>query len=119
MYGFTSLAITLNQLEDGVSPTDSRLRPDQRLMEDTRWDEANIEKQRLEEKQRAKRRKRETEAAAAQAEGKVYEVYKPTWFEKVVDDLTGTALHVYKGGYWEAKEKADWSMTPDIFGPDM
>lgn len=118
MYGFTTLAIMLNQPEDGVAPTDSRLRPDQRLMEKTSWDEANLEKQRLEEKQRAKRRKREAEAAQAQTEGKVYEGYKPTWFEKVVDDLTGTPIHVYKGGYWEAKEKGDWAMTPDIFGPD-
>ena len=34
----------LNELEDGVAPTDSRLRPDQRLMEEGKWDEANTEK---------------------------------------------------------------------------
>ena len=118
MYGFTTLAMTLNQEEEGVAPTDSRLRPDQRLMENTLWDEANVEKQRLEEKQRTKRRKREADAAEAQAEGKVYEGYKPTWFEKVVDDRTNTPIHVYKGGYWEAKEIGDWSVTPDIFGQD-
>ena len=43
-------------MEEGVAPTDSRLRPDQRLMELGRWDEANLEKERLEVKQRRKRK---------------------------------------------------------------
>lgn len=64
MYYFTALALTLNEPEEGVAPTDSRRRPDQRLMEDGRWDEANAEKQRLEEKQRSVRREREREAAS-------------------------------------------------------
>lgn len=58
MYYFSELALTLNEHEDGVAPTDSRLRPDQRLMEKGHWDEANTEKQRLEEKQRLSRRRR-------------------------------------------------------------
>ncbi|KAK2170334.1 hypothetical protein LSH36_3g14027, partial [Paralvinella palmiformis] len=62
------LAIELNELEEGVSLTDSRLRPDQRLMEEGRWDEANKVKILLEEKQRAARRKREQEAAQAISE---------------------------------------------------
>lgn len=63
MYCFSSLALTLNEEEEGVCVTDSRLRPDQRLMEAGRWDEANAEKQRLEEKQRATRRRREASMA--------------------------------------------------------
>lgn len=31
-------------MEDGVAPTDSRLRPDQRLMEEGLWEESNREK---------------------------------------------------------------------------
>lgn len=58
MYYFSELALTLNEHEEGVAPTDSRLRPDQRLMEKGHWDEANTEKQRLEEKQRVNRRRR-------------------------------------------------------------
>ncbi|XP_054460402.1 oxysterol-binding protein 1-like isoform X2 [Anoplopoma fimbria] len=65
MYFFSSLALTLNEPEEGVAPTDSRRRPDQKLMEDGRWDEANAEKQRLEEKQRIVRREREREAVKA------------------------------------------------------
>ena len=69
MYFFSALALTLNESEEGVALTDSRLRPDQRLMEEGRWDEANSEKQRLEEKQRAVRRRREAEASEALDEG--------------------------------------------------
>lgn len=65
MYFFSSLALTLNEPEEGVAPTDSRRRPDQRFMEEGRWDEANAEKQRLEEKQRSTRREREREAVKA------------------------------------------------------
>lgn len=60
----------MNEPEEGVAPTDSRLRPDQRLMEDGRWDEANAEKLRLEEKQRAARRAREHDSEKAAAQGR-------------------------------------------------
>ena len=115
MYSFTEFALTLNQPEEAVALTDSRLRPDQRFMEDRRWDEANQEKQKLEEEQRARRRRREAEAAEAQEKGVVYEGYKPQWFEPVFDEVSGTTIYAYKGGYWEAKEKGDWSMCPNIF----
>lgn len=42
-----------------LCPTDSRKRPDQRLLEDGKVDEASAEKFRLEEKQRTVRRLRE------------------------------------------------------------
>ncbi|KAM7391993.1 hypothetical protein PAMP_022637 [Pampus punctatissimus] len=75
MYYFSALALTLNELEDGVGQTDSRLRPDQRLMEEGRWDEANSEKQRLEEKQRAVRRRREAEASDALDEVEIFALH--------------------------------------------
>ncbi|XP_054905004.1 oxysterol-binding protein 2 isoform X2 [Poeciliopsis prolifica] len=115
MYYFSSLALTLNEPEDGVALTDSRKRPDQRLMEDGRWDEANVEKQRLEEKQRAVRRRREAEATDALDEGRDYEGYQPLWFHQRRDSITGETNFVYKGGYWESKDRQDWSMCPEIF----
>lgn len=160
MYYFSELALTLNEREEGVAPTDSRLRPDQRLMEKGHWDEANTEKQRLEEKQRLSRRRRleacsrgctvedgearrgggsaprrgngvpgfrpvgsqwAREAATcppahcARPAEKEADVYTPLWFEKRLDPLTGETACVYKGGYWETKEKQDWHMCPDIF----
>ena len=69
MYFFTQLAIQLNEPEDDVAPTDSRRRPDERLMEDGNWDEANRVKVQLEEKQRAKRKKMEAEAEACLKKG--------------------------------------------------
>ena len=69
MYHFTKLAIELNEPEEGVAPTDSRNRPDQRLMEEGNWDEANKIKNDLEEKQRFARKKREAEAERAMVQG--------------------------------------------------
>ena len=44
MYGFSEFTCTLNEPEPGVCPTDSRLRPDQRIMENGDYDNANNEK---------------------------------------------------------------------------
>ncbi|XP_032075178.1 oxysterol-binding protein 1 [Thamnophis elegans] len=115
MYYFSELALTLNAPESGTAPTDSRLRPDQRLMENGRWDEANAEKQRLEEKQRLSRKKREAEAMRATEDGTPYDPYKALWFERKKDPDTKEVSHVYRGGYWESKEKQDWNVCPDIF----
>ena len=65
------MAAQLNEMEDNVAPSDSRRRPDQRLMEEGKWDEANEEKLRLEEKQRATRKQRELETELAIQEGKL------------------------------------------------
>ncbi|XP_003376354.1 oxysterol-binding protein 2 [Trichinella spiralis] len=71
-YNFTLFAVQLNEEEEGVAPTDSRNRPDQRLMEQGNFDDANVEKIRLEEKQRASRKQREIEAEQAISEGKFF-----------------------------------------------
>ncbi|TNM93955.1 hypothetical protein fugu_002131 [Takifugu bimaculatus] len=133
MYYFTTLALTLNEPEEGVAPTDSRLRPDQRLMEAGRWDEANAEKQRLEEKQRSARREREREAASQRTSSQTEEAvdedsltdpslksvshdnYQARWFEHCEDRVSGEQVHIYKGGYWETKDRGNWEGCPDIF----
>ncbi|XP_011480151.1 oxysterol-binding protein 2 [Oryzias latipes] len=115
MHFFSSLALTLNEPEEGVAPTDSRLRPDQRLMEEGLWDEANIQKQRLEERQRQERKKREAQANQALEDGQDIEGYQPLWFDRKTDENTGDATYFYKGGYWEAKERQNWSQCPRIF----
>uniref|UniRef100_A0AAR2JE67 Oxysterol-binding protein n=1 Tax=Pygocentrus nattereri TaxID=42514 RepID=A0AAR2JE67_PYGNA len=115
MHYFSSLALTLNEPEEGVAPTDSRLRPDQRLMEAGLWDEANVHKQRLEERQRLERKRREAQTNIALEEGREVEMYQPLWFEKRLDSETRESSYVYRGGYWEAKEKQDWSQCPSIF----
>jgi len=99
MYCFTELAIELNEEEEGVAPTDSRNRPDQRLMENADFDRANAMKEEIEAKQRANRKT----------------THEPKWFEKKPDEATGTVAHVYNGDYWRCKDKQDWSRCPSIF----
>lgn len=61
-YHFTSFAMTLNELlpNQRLCPSDSRLRPDIRLMEQGFIDRASQEKTRLEEKQRESRKMRKS-----------------------------------------------------------
>lgn len=113
-YNFTTLACQLNEPEEGVAPTDSRWRPDQRLMEDGAWDESNQEKLRLEEKQRAVRRQREADAKQAADRGQAYPDYEPVWFKR--EKKTGAdSIHVYNNKYWDAKATQDWRGCPDIY----
>ncbi|KAG9128107.1 hypothetical protein FRC07_004723 [Ceratobasidium sp. 392] len=96
-YGFTSFAITLNEITpdlEGVLPsTDSRLRPDQRAMEEGRVDDADRLKIQVEEGQRERKRKRDAAG----------ETWTPQWFEQ---DANGEWR--YKGGYWEARKTGAW-----------
>ncbi|KAG7303494.1 hypothetical protein JYU34_012018 [Plutella xylostella] len=115
-YNFTILAAQLNEPEPGVAPTDSRLRPDQRLMEEGLWDDANHEKLRLEEKQRTKRREAEAEAEAAAAAGtRPPPGPAPLWFTRESEAGAPHLRHLYNHRYWEAKERQDWADCPDIF----
>ncbi|EEB95519.1 hypothetical protein MPER_05497 [Moniliophthora perniciosa FA553] len=88
-YGFTSFSITLNEITNDITgklpPTDSRLRPDVRALEEGDLDTAEAEKSRVEEAQRD-RRKRGTEP-------------KPRWFKQQGEEW------VYAGGYWEARAR--------------
>ncbi|VDK30125.1 unnamed protein product [Gongylonema pulchrum] len=115
MYYFTKLAIELNEMEPGVALTDSRLRPDQRLMEEGKWDEANEMKLKIEEKQRSTRRQREALAEKALQKGEPFEEYKPLWFTKGQHASSGALIHIFTGEYWEKKKAGDWSMCPNIF----
>ena len=92
-YHMSRLAVELNEMEDGVCPTDSRRRPDQRLMEEGRWDEANSEKVRLEEKQREVRKRREAEQELAKQEGREYTGETHHWsFDLWVNNLHDNKL---------------------------
>ncbi|XP_076435253.1 uncharacterized protein LOC143275073 isoform X2 [Babylonia areolata] len=115
IYHFTRMAIEMNEPEDGVAPTDSRRRPDQRKMEEGDWEEANRLKFLLEEKQREARRRREAEAERARGEGVEVSGYQPAWFRKEEDPVTGSPLHVFAGDYWRCKETQQWDRCPDIF----
>lgn len=100
-YNFTIFASQLNEMESNLAPTDSRHRPDQRLMENGDWDESNKEKVRLEELQRERRR--------------LNQDVQPLWFTRGKDEATDEFVFKYTGDYWECKRARDWSKCPSIF----
>lgn len=108
-FNLTSFALTLNDINDNLkqwlAPTDTRLRPDQRLMEDGHFDEAAAEKHRVEEKQRAARRQREQNR----------EQYKPKWFVKRTHPVTGDAFWECNDQYWKMRRDHKLGDAGDIF----
>ncbi|RKU44401.1 hypothetical protein DL546_005637 [Coniochaeta pulveracea] len=113
-YGMTTFAASLNEitpLEKGkLPPTDSRLRPDQRLAEEGNLDEAEEWKVKLEEAQRRRRRDMEERG----------EEWKPRWFVKLQDGGQGGGEEVWrlrggKEGYWEERSKGTWNGVEEIF----
>jgi len=112
-FNLTPFVVTLNalpeKLEPVLPPTDTRLRPDQRAMEDGEYDLAATEKNRVEEKQRAKRREREAKG----------EEFVPRWFSKGQCSITGEEYWVSSGDYWRVREGASqggkWENVEDIF----
>ncbi len=120
MYNFTQLAVQLNEMEDGVAPTDSRLRPDQRAMEENKWDKANEEKLRLEEMQRERRHAKRKESiqtinASEDNPELVEEDHDPVWFKKTHDPYTNQPIYLCNNMYWECKKNRDWSKCPNLF----
>lgn len=97
-FNLTPFVVTLNaispSLQPYVAPTDTRLRPDQRAMEDGEYDFAATEKNRLEEKQRAKRRWREARG----------EEFVPRWFAKRKCPTTGEHYWQFNFEYWKVRK---------------
>ncbi|TGJ82245.1 hypothetical protein E0Z10_g6524 [Xylaria hypoxylon] len=111
-YGMTTFAASLNEITDveknRIPPTDTRLRPDQRLAEQGKLDDAEIWKVKLEEAQRARRKDMEDKG----------EEYKPKWFYKVADTPEGEELWRFRGGkdsYWEERGKGGWKGVEKVF----
>lgn len=111
-FNLTPFAITLNDpnadLIKYVAPTDSRLRPDQRAMEDGDYDLAATAKHKLEEKQRAVRKERENTGAK----------YQPKYFTLDMDLDTNTRIWKYNDNYWTKRPKSEWNDSYEIFQTD-
>lgn len=108
-FNLTTFAMSLNALDSNLKawlpPTDTRLRPDQRAMEDGKYDFAAEEKNRLEEKQRDTRRRREKEGLEHGAR----------WFRKEMHPITKEQYWAFTGEYWQARENKQWPGVEDIF----
>ncbi|XP_036605320.1 oxysterol-binding protein-related protein 2 isoform X2 [Trichosurus vulpecula] len=105
MYNFTSFTVSLNELEKDMekilAPTDCRLRPDIRGMENGNLDLASQEKERLEEKQREARKER----------AKNDKEWHTRWFYQGINPYTETSDWLYSGGYFDR----NFSDCPDIY----
>lgn len=97
-FNITPFVVTLNDLPEKlrplVAPTDSRLRPDQRAMEEGEYDFAATEKTRVEEGQRARRRDREANG----------EEFVPRWFKQTRHPVTGEEYWAFNGEYWKVRD---------------
>ncbi|KAK0525818.1 Oxysterol-binding protein 3 [Tilletia horrida] len=113
-YGFTYFAVTLNEITPDIKPylppTDSRLRPDQRAMENGDIDAAEDLKQKLEQAQRSRRK------AAAEGRGPAPQ---PRWFHKSKEGVEwkygGPKGDQYFKVRPEARDHSDVWDVPKIF----
>lgn len=106
---FTRMTLQLNHLPDEIRehlpPTDTRFRPDQRALENGDFDLAATEKHRLEEKQRAARRKLAEEG----------QEYKAKYFELFEDPETGEQMWRLCRDYWKDRAIKNWSHLADLY----
>lgn len=97
-YGFTKFAIELNELHPSfkllLPPTDTRLRVDQRLLEEGNLEAAEEQKQRIEQLQRDRRSFLEENNST----------HQPKFFRKSKDDTW-----VSNNTYWELRKDPDFS----------
>uniref|UniRef100_A0A671M393 Oxysterol-binding protein n=1 Tax=Sinocyclocheilus anshuiensis TaxID=1608454 RepID=A0A671M393_9TELE len=97
-YGFTQFAIELNELEEGLKPllplTDTRFRPDQRLLEEGDIAGAEEQKERIEVLQRERRR--------VLQENNI--THSPRFFKRAEDDSW-----VSNGTYWDLRKDPGFS----------
>jgi hypothetical protein len=109
LYCFTQHSLQLNHLPDKLlpllPPTDTRLRPDQRALENGDMKLASAEKNRLEEKQRAARRVLEEKKVA----------YQSQYFTQHTDPRSKETTYLFNGKYWKDRETHNWSHSPDIY----
>lgn len=106
-YGFTQFAMELNELDGGegklIPKTDTRFRPDQRLLEEGNIDGAETEKQRIEQLQRDRKKQRDD----------AKQEYSPRFFKKIITSKKEEAW-VQNGQYWKKRKDPGFSNCPDI-----
>jgi len=115
MYGMTHHHLQFNnitpELAKSIAPTDCRLRPDQRALENGDFKLAAAEKNRLEEKQRSIRRYNEK-----------HNITPTPYYFDIYDNQNDPSQVYYKynGKYFENdRPKKDWSRLPDLFSETL
>ncbi|XP_051797889.1 oxysterol-binding protein-related protein 7-like [Acanthochromis polyacanthus] len=106
-YGFSRYARELNELtpdlKDVLPPTDTRFRPDQRLLEEGKVTEADKRKDEVEEKQRERRKEL----------AKRGEEHIPRFFRKALDEA-GREVWLYNGTYWKLRKDPGFANTDNL-----
>ncbi|XP_065211901.1 oxysterol-binding protein-related protein 6-like isoform X2 [Planococcus citri] len=101
-YGFTRFAIELNELDPETAKhlpkTDTRFRPDQRLLEEGDLNGAESVKLQLEQSQRERRKKME----------ECNTNYQPKWFRKKYDE-DGEEIWEFDGKYWDVRKNGGFN----------
>lgn len=109
-YYLPNMSYNLNYLTEDMMkvlpPTDSRFRPDIREYEEGSNDKAAEIKTKMDKYNKEKFNKMEKENI----------LYQPNYFNEVYDQNSGEYVYIYKGGYWEDREKRNYShLDADIF----
>ncbi|XP_061906572.1 oxysterol-binding protein-related protein 7-like isoform X1 [Entelurus aequoreus] len=105
-YGFSQYARELNELpadlRSVLPPSDTRFRPDQRLLEEGQVAEADRKKDQVEEKQRERRKEM----------AKLGQEHVPRFFRKEKD--AGQEVWIYNGTYWKVREDPGFSKSDNL-----
>ncbi|KAM4598578.1 oxysterol-binding protein-related protein 7-like isoform 1-T4 [Polymixia lowei] len=106
-YGFSRYARELNELTPDLQallpPTDTRFRPDQRLLEEGKVVEADKMKDEVEEKQRERRKEM----------AKRGEEHVPRFFRKSLDEA-GREIWLHNGTYWKLRSEPGFANTDNL-----
>uniref|UniRef100_A0A8C6LYT6 Oxysterol-binding protein n=1 Tax=Nothobranchius furzeri TaxID=105023 RepID=A0A8C6LYT6_NOTFU len=106
-YGFSTFAMELNELTPDLRPflppTDTRLRPDQRMLEEGNVSGADRKKDEIEELQRERRK----ELAKKGSE------HTPRFFRKAKDS-SGRDVWLNTGTYWELRQNPGFAKLENI-----
>lgn len=111
----SKFALQLNMIDKHLKkklpPTDSRLRPDQRYLEEGDIKLANDEKRRLEDKQRRRMRRMKEDNIE----------FVPRYFvrdDHEEDANSNFVSYKYLRNYWKDRQRKNWDGMPDLFGED-
>lgn len=106
-YGFSTFAMELNELSPDLKPllppTDSRLRPDQRMLEEGKVDESDKQKDDIEEYQREHRKEL----------AKRGEEHLPRFFKKTKDSC-GRDVWLTNNTYWKLRENPGFANVDNL-----
>ncbi|XP_023805461.1 oxysterol-binding protein-related protein 7 isoform X2 [Oryzias latipes] len=106
-YGFSTFAMELNELTPDLKPllppTDTRLRPDQRMLEEGKVADADKMKDDIEEKQRERRKEL----------SKKGEEHVPRFFKKAKDS-SGQDVWLTNSTYWELRKNPGFANLDNV-----